>query len=133
MFLTAEETLIVSILLIAGAVVHELGHYFWGLVFRRDPVITGWYFVLPDQVSLNDMDGMANWEVRVFAGYVLVFPLLAGYGLWNQHLYLSAFVIGGAVGISATDLIGLYHPEEWLKMANGESVNFDDFGKPGLW
>lgn len=132
-FLSVTETVVVVLLLFAGATVHELGHYAIGAILGGRPRVTRRQLGLPAQVTLTRPGAVSPTGVRLFTGYVLVYPAAAIPALWTNELYVAAFALGGALSISAWDLLGLYHPRAWQRLADGDPIAAGDLKQPEFW
>lgn len=113
---------------ILGAIAHEGAHYVFGWVFGARPYPSRFFLrVLPTQIDYKSPKAMGDWQTRITGGVVIVFVPFAVAGSYLHWWELLAFGIGG-IGISWTDLLAGFHPEEWRKFTAGEEIKRDDFG-----
>lgn len=115
--------------LILGALAHEGGHYFFGKVFGAEPFRSRRFLILPTQTDFASPMAMSERQVQVMGGFVILFIPLSLAGAYLHFWELMAFGVGG-IGISWTDLLAAYHPDEWRKFTAGEEISRDDFGWP---
>ena len=130
--LTVVDVAAVVVLTAAGAATHELGHYVLGVAFGAAPTFSKYQLGLPARTSFDDAAQLSNLQVRVLTGYVVVFPVLLIPALWFRHVAAAAFLIGAGLSVSATDLVGLFHPAAWRRLATGGAVSAEDLEDPGV-
>jgi len=108
-----------------GFLIHECGHYVFGKTFGGQPYFSEYWLVLPSTTTFDAPKEMKDWQVRLTAGFVLLFPVLLLIAAWHRILPLVLVGLAGSV-ISATDLLGAYHPAAWKKLADGEPISVED-------
>lgn len=125
-----QEIVLVVVLAFFGGIVHEYLHWIVGKLFGADPYFSSYWFFIPDQTDYRNMDALSNAKIRVTAGIVYVFPVLAIVGAWFHVTPLLYFGLGGAAPISASDLTAAQYPDAWRKISEREPISFEEFEPP---
>lgn len=111
----------------SGFIAHEVGHFLFGYIFRGGPYISQYTFGIPTRVSYEHPYSMADWQVRITGGYVYLFLLIAGVGLWFHWELVGLFGIAAGITISPSDLNAAHFPAVWKQLTAGESVDPEDW------
>lgn len=110
-----------------GFLAHESGHYILGRLAGGSPYVSQFQYGFPSQIHYNSPYEMSDWQVRLAGGYVYVYLIIAGIGLWTHWKLLAAFGIAGGITISASDLNAAHHPKAWKRLTAGETVSEEDW------
>ena len=111
---------------LAGLLAHEAIHYAFGRVFGGSPFVSKQTLYVPEQIDFETPHQMTDRQVRIAGGGVIVFPILAVYGVAIGSLPVLAFGLGGS-GISMYDTLAGYHPKQWKRFTAGDPISRSDF------
>lgn len=122
-----EFVVVVAILVVLGALCHEMGHWAIGRAFGGETFISQYYYGIPSQTDFSSPRNMTDLQVRITGGWPVVFLPLLFAGFWLHSFPLITFAAGAALTISALDMNAIHHPEFWKKMTAGETIHPEDY------
>jgi UDP-N-acetylmuramyl pentapeptide phosphotransferase/UDP-N-acetylglucosamine-1-phosphate transferase len=126
------EIPIAILLIFAGLFFHEILHFVVGYLSGGTPFFTRSWFGIPTQVDYKTPEQMSDNQVRLAGGIVVFSPLtiLLLFGITtpsqaSEMLWILLF-LGGASGISWTDVFATTHPKLWKRFTKGEPIGRSD-------
>ncbi|WP_253736519.1 hypothetical protein [Halohasta salina] len=121
------ESLLPLVAAILGALCHEYGHWLLGRIFGGDAYFDQYKHFMPSRTAFHSPKNLSESQVRLIGGWPYIFVPIAVYGLWEQHLLIAIFGLAAVAIISPSDLLAAWHPQQWIKLASGETVSGNDF------